>query len=595
VSEVTVRRSASPWIAVLAAALWAQPQAANGQLAAQTIVSGIAGIVAFVQDPVEADTFYLPQRSGRIDVWRNGAVLPTPFLDLTGQVGGGGEQGLLGMAFAPDAAISRRVFVNYTDLTGATVVARFTSSATNLFVADPATRFDLQWPDGTRALTRPGSSHNGGHLAFGPDGYLYIGLGDGGIGLDPLNHAQRPDSLLGKMLRIDVNVPDTDQKGYRIPPDNPFVGLPALAEIWDFGFRNPWRYSFDNKSLGGTGALIIGDVGEKVREEVNYEPAGRGGRNYGWRIREGSIPTPGVEPAVPLLLPLREPLFDYPHQPPKAAAVTGGFVYRGSRLPAQFRGRYFVADFISGIVASVGLSVNPTTGEATITNVTEHTIELGGAALGRIVSFAEDRAGELYIIRHNAPGAVYQIVPTADAPGPPINFTPQVAGTTVSLSWLPGPGGAPSAYRLEVGSVSGASNVLVLDLPDTPTGLTAPGITPGTYFARLRGVNSFGVSSPSAEIRVEVGCGAPAPPTGLANAVANGIGAFVWNAVPGATGYRLEIGLATGRADVAVMSLPAAPAGLIMPASTGTFFARLRAENACGVSAPSNEVVVAVP
>ena len=141
-----------------------------------------------------------------------------------------------------------------------------------------------------RFIEQPFSNHNGGHLAFGPDGYLYIGMGDGGSGGDPLNHAQNPNTLLGKMLRIDVNVPDTDGRGYRVPEDNPFVDrqpIAALGEIWAFGLRNPWRYNFDDWTRGGTGALVIADVGQSAREEVNWEPAGAGGRNYGWRMREG--------------------------------------------------------------------------------------------------------------------------------------------------------------------------------------------------------------------------------------------------------------------------------------------------------------------
>lgn len=584
-----------PWIiGVLAAVLIAQPAPARAQIAAQTIVSGIPGLVAFVQDPIETDTFYLVQRSGRIDVWRNGEKLPTPFLDLTGVVGTGGERGLLGMAFAPDAATSGRVFVNFADAAGATVIARFTRFADNLLIADPASRLDLEWSAGVRSIARSGSVHNGGHLAFGPDNYLYIGLGDGGPGIDPLNNAQRPDSLLGKMLRIDVNVPDDDPKGYRIPPTNPFVSYPALPEIWDIGFRNPWRYTFDNKALGGTGALIVGDVGERNREEVNYEPEGTGARNYGWSMREGAIPTPNAQPIVPLLLPLKDPLFDYPHA--IGRAVTGGFVYRGSRLPARFRGRYFVADYIAGIVASFGLLVNPTTREAAVTDLSDHTVELGGAALGKIVAFAEDRSGELYIVRHDPPGAVYKIVPTADAPGPPVDFTAKVTGATVGLSWLPGLGGTPSSYRLEVGSVTGQSNLLIADLPGTPTSLTAHGIAPGTYFARLLAVNGLGVSPPSAEARIEVGCGPPAPPTGLVHAVANGIVVFAWNGVPGVTGYRLEAGLATGAADLTTFPLPPAPSAFIVPgAPPGTFFIRLRAVSACGMSTPSNEVEVRVP
>ena len=212
------------------------------------------------------------------------------FLDIRAVVSAGGERGLLGFAFAPDAAMSRRFYVNFTNLDGHTVIARYTRTAEG--AVEPDSRFDLMWPDGRRFIEQPFSNHNGGHLAFGPDGYLYIGMGDGGSGGDPLNNAQNPNTLLGKMLRIDVNVPDTDARGYRVPDDNPFVDrqpIAALGEIWAFGLRNPWRYNFDDWTHGGTGALVIADVGQTAHEEVNWEPAGAGGRNYGWRLREGRV------------------------------------------------------------------------------------------------------------------------------------------------------------------------------------------------------------------------------------------------------------------------------------------------------------------
>ena len=199
-----------------------------------------------------------------------------------------GERGLLGLAFAPDYASSGRFYVNFTNSSGDTVVARFIRSSTPT-LADPSSRFDLQLEGTRRFVSQPFSNHNGGHLAFGPDGNLYIGLGDGGSGNDPDHRAQNPNELLGKMLRIDVNVPANDSSGYRIPPDNPFLGASiARDEIWAFGLRNPWRYSFDDVARGGTGALVIADVGQNSREEINYEPRGAGGRNYGWRNFEGT-------------------------------------------------------------------------------------------------------------------------------------------------------------------------------------------------------------------------------------------------------------------------------------------------------------------
>ena len=242
---------------------------AHAQLQGQVYASGLQSPVAFVQDPTDRSVQFVVQQGGRIRVVRNGAVLDNDFLNLTGAVSCCGERGLLGLAFAPDYSSSGRFFVNFTNTSGDTVVARFTRSSIPT-IADPSSRFDLQLEGTRRFIEQPFSNHNGGHLVFGPDGYLYIGLGDGGSGNDPDHRAQNPNELLGKMLRIDINVPDSNTFGYRIPPDNPFLGgSPARDEIWAFGLRNPWRYSFDDVTRGGTGALVIGDVGQNRREEID--------------------------------------------------------------------------------------------------------------------------------------------------------------------------------------------------------------------------------------------------------------------------------------------------------------------------------------
>ena len=266
---------------------------ASAQLRIVPYVSGLNAPVEFVQDPSSPSVQFVVEQGGRIRVIENGVLLPTPFLDVSGVISSGGERGLLGLAFSPDYARSRRFFINFTDTNGNTVVARFKRSIDNALVADPATRFDLRWGGGQPFIEQPFANHNGGHLAFGPDFMLYVALGDGGAGDDPLNTAQRPDTLLGKLLRINVLVGDEDPEGYDVPGDNPFVDgvpIPALPEIWAFGLRNPWKFSFDDPALGGTGAMLIGDVGQNVYEEVNYQPAGAGGRNYGWRVFEGAHP-----------------------------------------------------------------------------------------------------------------------------------------------------------------------------------------------------------------------------------------------------------------------------------------------------------------
>ena len=238
-------------LAVAASGAFAQTPA----LRSEVVVSGLSNPVAFVQDPSRADVQFIVEKAGRIRVMQGGTLQTTPFLDIVAKVESGGEQGLLGLAFAPDYATSGRFFVNYvvrvpsTPGQGNTVIARFHRHATDPLRADPASEFDLVWPDGNAFIAQPFTNHKGGQLAFGPDGMLNIGLGDGGSSSDPGHRAQSPTTLLGKMLRINVSVADSDPQGYDVPPDNPFVGRPGvLTEIWAFGLRNPWRWSFDAAS-----------------------------------------------------------------------------------------------------------------------------------------------------------------------------------------------------------------------------------------------------------------------------------------------------------------------------------------------------------
>jgi glucose/arabinose dehydrogenase len=391
----------------------------HAQLRLRVLASGFTLPVLAVQDPDDRAVQFIVQQNGHIRVLRGASVLGADFLDVSAAIVAGGEQGLLGLAFPPDAAASGRFFVNFTNPSGDTVVARFHRSA-DPALADPSTRADLRWggAGGPAFIAQPFANHNGGNLVFGPDGDLYIGMGDGGSGDDPGNRAQNPQELLGKMLRIDVNVPDSDEAGYRIPADNPFVrGGPVAArpEIWSLGLRNPWRFSFDDPVHGGTGALLIGDVGQNRFEEVDYEPAGRGGRNYGWRNREGAHDNIVSRP--PAFLPLTEPIHEYDHG--TGQSITGGYVYRGGALPAFYRGRYFFADFIQGRVWSIALSIDAATREATAADLREHTAELGGVAqLGNVSSFATDGDGELFIVSYSL-GRVLKIIGPPAAPPPP--------------------------------------------------------------------------------------------------------------------------------------------------------------------------------
>jgi len=386
------------------AALVFYPAIAAGQLRSEVIATGLRNPVGVVADPTDANVLFVIEQNGLIRVVRDGRVLTEPFLDLRNEISAGGERGLLGLAFSPEPE-SRRFFVNFTNRNGDTVVARFRRSAGDPLAADMRSRRDLLWPDGRRYIAQPFSNHNGGHLAFGPDGYLYIGMGDGGSGGDPFNNAQNPQTLLGKMLRLDVAVDDEDPRGYRVPEDNPFVdGEPvrALHEIWAFGLRNPWKYTFDPV----TGAMVIADVGQNAREEINFEPRGAGGRNYGWRLREGRRPHDGRTP--PAYAPLTEPIHDYDRS--LGASITGGFIYRGAALDPMYNGRYFYADFVEGRVFSIGLHLDDA-GEATADDEREHTSALGGGqTLGLISAFGADANAELLIVNWSA-GTILRIVP----------------------------------------------------------------------------------------------------------------------------------------------------------------------------------------
>lgn len=408
-----------PSIAIAALVASGLASETEAQLKVSVHASGLTLPVAFIQDPTDRTVQFVVEQGGRIRVVRNGTVRPTDFLDLTRAIASGGERGLLGLVFAPDFATSGRFYVNFTNPAGDTVVARFHRSADPL-VADPSSRFDLRWGGaaGPAFIAQPFSNHNGGNLAFGPDGFLYIGLGDGGSGNDPGHRAQNPSQLLGKMLRIDVNVPDAHPSGYQVPPDNPFVGggtIAARSEIWSFGLRNPWRYTFDDPTRGGTGALVIADVGQDRWEEIDYEPPGRGGRNYGWRNREGAHDN--VTSLPPAFLPLVEPIHEYDH--PTGSSITGGYVYRGRALGSTYQGRYFFADFVEGRVWSIALTIDSATGDARASSLVEHTAELGGrAAIGNVSSFGIDADGELYIVSYSLGRILRVLGPPSPPPTP---------------------------------------------------------------------------------------------------------------------------------------------------------------------------------
>lgn len=385
---------------------------AEAQVRATVFASGFSQPLAIVQDPTNPAVQFVLEQRGRIRVVQNGSVLGTDFLDLTAEVSSGGERGLLGLAFPPNTAQTGRFFVNFTNTRGDTVVARFRRSS-NPLVADTTSRFDIRWngPNGPAFIEQPFSNHNGGHLAFGPDGFLYVGMGDGGSGNDPAHRAQDGRTLLGKMLRIDVNVPDSHPIGYQVPSDNPFVTSGARPEIWSFGWRNPWRFAFDDVTRGGSGAMLAGDVGQNAWEEIDYEPRGRGGRNYGWRNREGAHDN--VTSVPPAFTPLIDPIHEYPSS--EGNSITGGYVYRGAALGPSMRGRYFFADFVRSRVWSLALEIAGD-GEARAVDVREHTAELGGSSqLANVASFGVDAEGELFIVSYGR-GVILKLVSSLTPP-----------------------------------------------------------------------------------------------------------------------------------------------------------------------------------
>ena len=345
---------------------------------------------------------------GVIRVIKSGSVLSTPFLDISSRIGIDSERGLLGMAFPPQYANKGYFYVYYTRVDGNNQVSRFHITS-NPDIANPSSEEPIL------TLPHPNfANHNGGQLAFGPDGFLYIGPGDGGSGGDPFGNAQNTNSLLGKLLRIDVephvavpaapgannfylpllfgNLNSSNNLPYRIPPNNPFVGQPNHRhEIWALGLRNPWRFSFDRQ----TGDLYIGDVGQDQMEEVDFQPASsQGGENYGWNILEGTLCYPNGPCTPPANY--SPPVATYLHGANDSigCALTGGFVYRGSSYPA-LQGIYFYADYCSGRIWGMQKD-----------NTGWHSQELLHTNLN-ISSFGEDQAGELYIL--DIGGGIYRI------------------------------------------------------------------------------------------------------------------------------------------------------------------------------------------
>jgi glucose/arabinose dehydrogenase len=346
----------------------------------QEIASGLSFPLYLTAPPDDLSRLFIVEKTGGIRIVKDGTLLPTPFLDISALVSGGSEQGLLGLAFPPDYASTGRFVVHYTDIAGDTRVSVFQVSA-NPDIADASSEQVILTAD------QPGPNHNGGQLVFGPGGFLYLGLGDGGGSNE---RGQDLSELLGSILRVDVQ----SGTSYTVPPDNPFVGQqPAIRpEVWSFGLRNPWRFSFDRAN----GDLYIADVGESAFEEIDVAPAASGGGkgvNYGWSIMEGSQCFGGGQCNQDgLTLPTGQ------YSTAQGCSVIGGYVYRGSAVPA-LQGLYFFGDYCQRWVHSFRYA------DGTATELTDWPAL---RTAGSLTSFGEDAAGELYLLESS--GRVSRIV-----------------------------------------------------------------------------------------------------------------------------------------------------------------------------------------
>ena len=344
----------------------------------EVVASGLSNPL-HLTTPAGDPRLFVVEQPGRIRIIQNGQLVATPFIDLTPKIASGGERGLLAMAFDPAYATNGFFYVNYTDRQGDTVVERYRVSA-DPNRADPASARQILFVD------QPFANHNGGHVLFGPDGMLYIAMGDGGSGGDPQGNGQRRNTLLGKLLRVDVSRGDP----YAIPPNNPFVGEGgARGEIWAYGLRNPWRVWFDRTDQ----VLYVADVGQNQVEEVNAVLQTTAGVNYGWNVMEGRQCFSGGSCSQ---TGLTLPVVTYPHSGGNCS-VTGGIVYRGEAIP-EIHGHYFYSDYCAAWVRSFRLA------NGAATDAREWTV----GPLEGVLSFGEDASGEMYLL--SATGRVYRFV-----------------------------------------------------------------------------------------------------------------------------------------------------------------------------------------
>ena len=343
-----------------------------------TVTPFVTGLVnpLYLTAPVGDSRQFIIEQRGTVRVVKNGTLLTTPYLDIRGKLTSGGERGLLGIAFHPDFWQNGFFFINYTDLNGDTKIERYHATPS----ADVA---DANSGTHVLGIPQPFANHNGGHLLLGPDGMLWIGTGDGGSGGDPQGNGQRTNTLLGKMLRINVNT-----LPYTIPSNNPFAGQTTnRPEIWGIGLRNPWRYAFDF----ATGNLYVADVGQNAFEEVHVVSSTQASVNYGWNTMEGKH---CYNASTCVQGGLDIPVIEYGRG--SGCSITGGFVYRGDAVPG-LKGHYLYSDYCTGFLRSFKYSNGAATDER----------EWSVGALGNVLSFGEDADGELYILSAN--GTAYRI------------------------------------------------------------------------------------------------------------------------------------------------------------------------------------------
>jgi hypothetical protein len=415
---VARRRTELGLLAAIAALTLGVAVAHGGRAAAGdpqlALVDRFISPVYLTSPPGDRNRLFVVEQPGRILISRGGTTLPTPFLDIRSIVGSGGERGLLSMAFPPDYSASGRFYVYFTARNGAITVAEYRTSL-DADAADPSSRRVVL------SIPHPRGNHNGGQLQFGPDGFLYVGTGDGGGGGDPDRAGQNLGSLLGKLLRIEPRA--SGGAAYTVPPSNPFVGVPnARPEVWAYGLRNPWRFTFDRQ----TGDLTIGDVGQGDWEEIDFQPtaAGRGrGANFGWSCFEGRhaySPNDGEAPCNPIRGTHVRPVAEYPHS--RGCSITGGYVVRDPGLTG-IAGRYVYGDYCSRPLWSLRLATPDAQDDRRL-----------GLDVPGLTSFGEDACGRVYAISGDGP--VYRLQPEGGAtsqcltarPAPKRCRVPRLAG-----------------------------------------------------------------------------------------------------------------------------------------------------------------------